>query len=282
MRKLYFIAELGQNHQGDIKIAKEMIDKLIGSGINAVKTAKRDIDICLTEEQKKLPYTGKHSFGKNYYEHRKALELSFEDFAELKNYAESLGFDFISSFTDIPSFEFLKNLGLDKLKIASQRITDKKLLEHVSRNFDGTMYLSSGMSEIEHIDYMVYLFKNNKKYLMQCTSVYPCQERLLNIRVLKKYRTRYKSLVDGFGFSSHNMSIGPDIAAYTLGANIIERHFTLDRTMKGGDHVGSLEIHEIKNLISLLEDAAKALGSSDKHILEEEIPAMRKLRGDLE
>jgi len=281
MNKLYFIAELGQNHQGDINIAKKMVDALVGTGVRAIKTAKRDIDTCLTEEQKNMIYDNEHSFGRTYYEHRKALELSLEQFHELKNYVENKGFDFISSFTDIQSFQFLNAIKIKKLKVASQRITDTILLEKVAHYFAGEIFMSSGMSDLKHVDHMVSIFKNNKKYLLQCSSIYPCPEKQLNLRVLKAYRKRYKNLVDGFGFSGHNMSIAPDIAAYALGATIIERHFTLDRKMKGTDHAGSLEIHHIKKLIKYLKQVGKCLGNSDKHILKEELPSIKKLRGDL-
>lgn len=280
MGKLYFIAEIGQNHQGQLSVAKQMVDVLVGSGVKAIKTAKRD-ESCFPEAWKTKEYNNINSFGKTYYEHRQALELSHKDFISLKNYIEDHGFDFIPSFTDIPSFSFLNGLNLKKIKIASQRTVDIKLLEYVSRNFPGTIFMSSGMSNIEHIDQMVNIFKKNKKFLMQCTSVYPCSNRLLNLRVLKAYRQRYKKLVNGFGFSGHHMSMAPDIAAYALGANIIERHFTLDRTWKGTDHKGSLEINEVKELIYNLKLVAGSLGDSRKYILPEEMPAAEKLREDL-
>ena len=281
MNNLYFIAELGQNHQGSLKIAQKMVDALEGSGISAIKTAKRDIDTCLTEEQKNMIYDNPNSFGRTYYEHRKALELSHSDFEELKYYIEGKGFDFIPSYTDIPSFDFIKKLGCKKIKIASQRITDYELLNHTAENFDGDVYMSSGMSTFEDIDNMIDIFKNNDKFLLQCTSVYPCPDDIIDLRVLKKYRKRYKKVIKKFGFSGHNMSIAPDIAAFTLGARIIERHFTLDRQMKGTDHPGSLELYSIMKLIKYLKQTAQALGDSEKKIQVAEYPAIEKLRGDL-
>ena len=281
MNKLYFIAEIGQNHQGDIKIAKQMVDSLVGSGVRAIKTAKRDIDTCLTEKQKQQPYDNSHSFGKTYYEHRKALELSPEDFQELKWYAEKKGFDFISSFTDKESFLFLNHIHIKQIKIASQRVADFSLLSYVAKRYPFPVYMSSGMSCIDEIEEMVDLFKDNKKYLMQCTSVYPTDAKIQHLRVLKTYRKLFKNKVDGFGYSSHYRGIAPDIAAYALGATIIERHFTLDRTWKGTDHALSLEIHQIRKLIKYLNEVAKSLGNSQKTVLPEEMPAIKKLRGDL-
>lgn len=278
--KLYIIAELGQNHQGSLKIAKQMVDMLIGSGVNAIKTAKRDLN-CMPEGQKKMIYDNPNSFGKTYLEHRKALELSYTDFEELKNYAELKGFDFISSFTDKSSFQYLKQIRCKKLKIASQRIVDLKLLKHVANHFLGDIYMSSGMSNLFEIQTMIDIFKKNKKYLMQCTSVYPAEDKMLHLRVIKTYRKKFKNQVDGFGFSSHNRSIAPDIAAYALGAKIIERHFTLNRKWKGSDHKCSLEIHHFLKLIKYLKEVAKSLGDSEKRILSEEKVSIEKLRRDL-
>jgi sialic acid synthase len=279
--KLYFIAEIGQNHQGDINVAKKMVDQLVGTGVSAIKTAKRDIDTCLSEEQKVMPYLNKNSFGKNYYEHRKALELSNEDFLELKIYSEERGFDFISSFTDEISLDFLVNECNSKyLKIASQRMADIDLLEKTAAT-GREIIISTGMSNMEDVDRAMTIFKNNKKHLMQCTSSYPCVESDINLNVIKTYQEKYKDIVDCFGLSGHHMSIAPDIAAFLMGANIIERHFTLDRTMKGTDHIGSLELDGVRKIIKYIKQVEEAMGSFDKFVLESEMPALIKLRGDL-
>jgi sialic acid synthase len=277
--ELYFIAEIGQNHQGDINIAKKMVDQLVGTGVSAIKTAKRDIDTCLSDEQKRVLYLNKNSFGKTYYEHRKALELSYKDFLELKNYVEKMGFDFISSFTDIISLNFLVNdCNLKYLKVASQRMLDTKLLEKTAST-GKEIIISTGMCNIQDIDNVINIFKNNKKHLLQCTSSYPCHESDINLNVIKTYQEKYKDVVECFGLSGHHMSISPDIAAYVMGANIIERHFTLDRNMKGTDHIMSLEIKDIQKLIRHINQIQNAMGSFEKKILDSEIPAILKLRG---
>ena len=279
---LYFIAEFGQNHQGDINIAKQMVDSLIGSGVSAIKTAKRDIDTCMSEKQKNMIYDNLNSFGKTYYEHRKALELSNCEFVEFKNYAESKGFDFISSFTDENSLRFLIDIGVKYLKIASQRITDIPLLEKANELFDGTIIMSSGMSTLEDVYNMVNIFRNQKyKYLLQCTSVYPCPEEYININVLQTYKEMVSLLVDGFGLSGHHSSIAPDIAVWLKGFPIIERHYTLNRSWKGTDHSASLGIDGIKYIIKFTNQIYDALGSYEKEILDAELPAINKLRQDL-
>jgi len=212
---LYFIAEFGQNHQGDINIAKQMVDALAVSGVSAIKTAKRDIDTCLTIEQKNMIYDNPNSFGKTYYDHRKALELSEVDYFTLKKYAENAGFDFISSFTDVKSLQYLLEIDSKYLKIASQRITDVLLLEKTAELFNGTVIMSSGMSDLNDIDLMVKIFEKNIKYLLQCTSVYPCPEKLLNLNILHTYKNRYKK-IDGFGLSGHHSGVAPDIAASSI------------------------------------------------------------------
>jgi len=276
----YFIAEIGQNHQGDINIAKKMVDALVGTGVSCIKTAKRDIDTCLSETQKGMPYINENSFGDTYYEHRKALELSKDEFLELEEYVKSRGFDFTSSFTDIPSLEFLVNdCDLKFLKIASQRMADIPLLEAAAKT-GKPIIISTGMCTIGDVDEAVNnIFKDNDKYLMQCTSSYPCEDRDINLNVLKTYQERYAGKIKAFGLSGHHMSISPDLAAYVMGANIIERHFTLDRNMRGTDHKGSLEVDGVKLITKYIRQIHTAMGSFDKEILKSELPALKKLRG---
>lgn len=277
---VYFIAEIGQNHQGDINIAKKLVDNLKDLPVACIKTAKRDIDTCLSEKQKKMIYDNPNSFGKTYYEHRKALELSKDNFIEFKNYVENAGFDFISSFTDLNSLDFLQDIGITGLKIASQRLTDIKLLQ-ATANCNLPIIISTGMSNIQDVDNAIDILENNEKYVLQCTSTYPCPENELNLNVIPMYKKRYANKVNGIGFSGHHVGIASDIAAYMLGAMIIERHYTLERTMKGTDHAGSLEKRGIEYILKYINQVSIALGSSNKKILESEMPALKKLKSDL-
>lgn len=279
--EFYFIAELGQNHQGDIKLAKEMVDILKTiDGISAIKIAKRDIDVCLTEEQKKMPYINPNSFGKTYYEHRKKLEFSKDDFVELKEYVEHNGLDFISSFTDIPSLHLLIDCDVKILKIASQRATDIALLKEVAKT-KLPVILSTGMCNLDDVDKAVDILKNNELYIMQCTSIYPCPEKDLNLNVILTYKDRYASVINGVGFSGHHTGVAADMAAYMLGARIFERHFTLDRAMKGTDHAASLEQRGIELVVKYISQIKESLGSFDKKILSSEEISIKKLRADL-
>lgn len=277
---VYFIAEIGQNHQGSLKIAKELVDSLKGTGVAAIKTAKRDIDVCLSETQKNTIYNNPNSFGKTYYEHRKALELSREEFIELKEYSEKSGFDFISSFTDLPSLNLLNEIGIECIKIASQRLADFKLLKAAAATHLPTI-ISTGMSSIKDVDEVVEIFKDSEKYLLQCTSTYPCPNNELNINVINTYKDRYKNKIDGVGFSGHHTGIAADLAAYMSGSLIIERHYTLDRSMKGTDHAASLELRGVENILKYISQIRESMGTSDKILIESEKVALNKLRSDL-
>ena len=276
MRDVYFIAEIGQNHQGSLDIAKQMVDSLVGTGVAAIKTAKRDIDVCLTDEQKNAPYDNPNSFGATYYEHRKALELSKDDFRELKRYSEEKGFDFISSFTDLNSLDFLVEIGVKTLKIASQRLTDYTLLEAASRTLK-PIIISTGMSSITDVRKAVNVFKDNVKFLLQCTSCYPCKEEDINLNVLRTYKQIFD--VDGYGLSGHHAGIAPDLAAYVMGIDILERHYTLHRHWKGSDHAASLELKGVVNILKYIKQISAAMGSYEKKVLECEKSAIKKLRG---
>jgi len=277
---VYFIAEVGQNHQGNIQIAKKLVDSLKGLPVSCIKTAKRDIETCLTEEQKKMIYDNPNSFGRTYYEHRKALEFSKDEFIEFKEYVENAGFDFISSYTDLNSLDFLVDIGISGLKIASQRVADIKLLEATSKT-NLPIILSTGMSNIGDVDRAVDILSNNEKYVLQCTSTYPCPENELNLNVIPMYKKRYENKIDGVGFSGHHIGVASDVAAYMLGATIIERHYTLDRSMKGTDHVGSLEKKGLEYILNYISQVEQALGTDSKKVLESEMPALKKLRGDI-
>ena len=277
---IYFIVEIGQNHQGSLDIAKQMVDTLVGTGVSAIKTAKRDIDVCLTDQQKNMPYVNKNSFGKTYYEHRKALELTKDEYRELKEYIETKGFDFISSFTDQNSLDFLIEIGVKFLKIASQRTTDISLLESTALT-NKPVIISTGMCDLKDVDLAIEIFSNNEKFLLQCTSIYPCEFEQINLNVLNTYKSRYSEKVNGFGFSGHHSGIAPDLAAYMMGIDILERHFTLHRHWKGSDHAASLEIDGIKKILKYIEQMNRSIGSNKKIILPDEHRAIDKLRGDL-
>lgn len=285
---VYFVAEIGQNHQGDLNHAKCMVDSLIGTGVAAIKTSKRDVDVSLTETQKRTPYKTKDSFGPTYYEHRKALEFSDMDFLELKIHVEKQGFDFIASYTDRKSLTFLQDIGVEILKLASSRLADIALVE-ATVAMNRLTIISTGMSNFVDVDRVVSCFPHtNPPYLLQCTSAYPCLIQDVHLSVMRHFKVRYKQQICGVGLSGHYVDtdgtpiISPDIAAYCAGATIIERHYTMDRKQKGSDHKLSLERNQVIALMRTIWEIRQSMGDPEKRVLSCEKKAIKKLRADLE
>lgn len=273
--KTFIIAEIGINHQGDVKIAKKMIDTAITCEADAVKFQKRTINKILTKEALEKPYCGPHSFGATYGEHRKALELSREDFFELKKYCDDKKIVFLASPWDEESADFLEELNVPAYKIASADLTNIPLLEHIAKK-GKPIILSTGMADISEVDHAVELLKNYTCdiILMQCTSTYPCATSDINLNVIPMLRKRYDLLV---GYSGHDDGIIAPVLAAVLGACIVEKHFTLNRTWKGGDHAASLEPYGLSKMIRDIHNIKDSLGSGEKKILDAEIPIRHKL-----
>ncbi len=276
-----FVAEIGQNHQGDINIAKKMVDVFGSFGIFAIKTAKRDIETSLTDEQKGRIYDNPNSFGHTYYEHRLALELSNDEFIELKEYTESKGLEFFSSFTDVNSLDFLVEIGVKRLKIASSRVTDYPLLFAAAAT-GLPVTISTGMSTMADVEKIVSIFADREKWLLQCTSCYPNSELDVNLDVIETYKNKFGERIDRYGLSGHHVGLIPDIiAACCYGATVIERHVTLSRAMKGTDHAASLEPAGVERILRYIGQAITSKGSGEKKILDCELPFIQKLRGDI-
>lgn len=271
----YFIAEIGQNHQGSIDLAIDMVDSLVGTGVNAIKTAKRDVN-SFPKEWDTMPYDNPNSFGKTYGEHRRFLELSDDDFIYLAKYVKMRGFDFISSFTDIPSFNFLfKYIQPRYYKIASSRAVDYDLLKWVAQH-NVPVILSTGMCTF--YDVMMAYKGLRPEVIMQCTSSYPTDLKDVNLNVIKEYQKHFDCEI---GLSGHHSGITPDVLAYSIGATFLERHYTLDKKMKGTDHACSLVKREVVELLEKLNGIDDILGSHEKTVLPCEELAIKKLRYDL-
>lgn len=271
----YIIAEIGQNHQGDPSIARQLIDTAAAAGVDAVKSQKRHIPSLLTEEEYNRPYDNPHSFGRTYGDHRERLELSIEQHLELKGYAESKGLDYFCSPWDPHSLNEMVVGGFRILKIASALITHLPLLDMAAES-RLPVILSTGMSELDVVDTAVDAFKDvPEMYVLQCTSSYPSQFEDVNLRVLPMFHERYGRPV---GFSGHHRGISIDVAAVALGACMIERHFTLDRTWKGTDHAASLEPPGLFKLVRDVRSVEVAMGDGHKRMVPAEQPVARKLR----
>ena len=276
---VFIIAEAGINHQGDFEIAKKLIDVAVMAGADAVKFQKRKIDRILTKEGLSKSYINENSFGPTYGEHKQALELSEGHFRKLKNYCGDKKIIFLASAWDEESADFLEELNIPIYKIASADLTNLPLLEHIAKK-GKPIILSTGMSNIAEIKKAVETITkfNNDLILLQCTSTYPCKFKEINLKVIEHLTKIFNVPV---GYSGHEPGIAIPVAAVAMGACVIERHFTLDRTMKGGDHAASLEPIGLQKLVRDIRHVEEALGSGNKRVLESEIPIRQKLAKSL-
>ncbi|MFO8015864.1 MAG: N-acetylneuraminate synthase family protein [Candidatus Woesearchaeota archaeon] len=271
---VFVIAEVGINHQGDINIAKQLVDVAAISGADCVKFQKRTPEKMLTKAGLEKPYTGPHSFGPTYGEHRKALELSDDEFRELKRYCDEKGIIFTASVWDEESADFIESLDVEFHKIGSPDMTNLPLLEKVAK-FGKPVILSTGMATMDEIEEAVkHIEKWNKNIvLLHCTSTYPSKFEEINLRAMDTLR----KFGHPVGYSGHELGIAVSLAAAVMGACAIERHFTLDRTMKGGDHAASLEMEGLRKLVRNIRVWETALGSDEIRMQESEEPIRVKL-----
>lgn len=287
-RKPKLVAEIGCNHKGDFNIAKEMIDIAAKyCKVDAIKFQKRDNRLLLSEEQYNMPHPNQYnSYGETYGKHREALEFTIEQHKELKEYCESLGIIYGCSVWDINSTVQIADLSPSFIKIPSAQNNNIEILRWLTEMFEGKIHISLGMTTLNEFEeiYNFIMKKNRLEDILfyACTSAYPVDFKdicLLEISDLKKQ-------FEVVGFSGHHLGIAPDIAAYTLGAEWIERHFTLDRTWKGTDHAASLEpdgMRKLKrDLLSVYEALKfknnKSARYNDSFILEAEKEQRKKLK----
>lgn len=272
------IAEIGCNHQGNFAIACDMINEAIRCGVPAVKLQKRDLSSIQNPHR---PYTGPHSFGDTYGEHRAALEFSLDQHIALSRIARTKGAMYGLSVWDEMTLAqiFASDSGwLDFIKIPSALASNVDFIDSAA-NTGKPLIISFGMSTKAQVMAagLVSLTKNRDTYALQCTSAYPCDNNQINLRVIPWL----KSVLPwaGVGLSGHHRGIQIDAAAVALGATIIERHFTLDRTSKGTDHAASLEPHGLAALVRDVHAVEEAMGTDEKTVLDCERPALEKLRG---
>lgn len=273
---VFIIAEAGINHQGDVEIAKQLIKNAKECGADCVKFQKRTIKRILTQEGLDKPYINNNSFGPTYGKHKEALELSFDNFRELKRYADELEIIFTASGWDEESVDFLDELGVPFFKMASADLTNFPLLEHTAKK-GKPLIISTGMASMEMVVKAVELVEkyNSKIVLLQCTSTYPTEFEDINLRVIQTYQTKFPETV--VGYSGHEKGIAITLAACVLGAKVIERHFTLDRTMKGGDHAASLEPAGFNKMVRDIRAYEMAMGDGVKRQMMAEKPIFVKL-----
>ena len=272
----YIIAEIGHNHQGNLETAKKMFSKAKNCGADAVKLQKRDNRLLYTKTMYNKPYDHENSFGKTYGEHRAALEFGREEYKELKNYSQSIGINMFATAFDFASADFLEELEISAYKIASGDLKNIPLLKYVA-NFGKPMIVSTGGATMEDVQraYDAIMPINQKLCLLQCTSGYPAAFEELNLAVISSYRHRFPNTI--IGLSSHDNGIAMPVAAYMLGARVIEKHFTLNHTWKGTDHAFSLEPIGFSKMVRDLHRLPGAIGDGVKKVFASEIQPIIKM-----
>ena len=274
--RCYVIAEIGHNHQGSVEKARDLLREAKLAGADAVKLQKRDNAGLYTRAAYNKPYDNENSFGSTYGEHREFLEFGLPQYRELQAYARELGIDFFATAFDLASADFLRQLDVPAYKIASGDLRSTPLLRHVAA-FGKPMVISTGGAVIDDVQraYDTIMPINPHLAILQCTAGYPAAFEELDLRVISTYHDRFPGAV--IGFSSHDNGIAMPVAAYMLGARMVEKHFTLNRAMKGTDHAFSLEPVGLRKMVRDLDRTHKALGNGVKKIYESEKAPILKM-----
>jgi N-acetylneuraminate synthase len=270
---VFIIAEIGINHNGDVDLAKRLIDVAVDAGCDAVKFQKRTPSICVPPEQagmiRETPWGTM-----TYLEYKERIEFGESQYREIDTYCRSRGIIWFASPWDVPSVDFLAAFDIPVFKVASACLTDDQLLNAI-RKTNMPVIMSTGMSTLEEIDHAVTLLDRTKLILGQATSTYPCKPEELNLRAIESMRRRYGVPV---GYSGHETGLQTTVAAVALGACFIERHITLDRAMWGTDHAASVEPQGLQRLVRDIRTVELAIGDGAKRLFDSELPVRKRLR----
>lgn len=276
------IAEIGCNHKGDLEIAKELISLAKQCGSDYAKFQKRNPQELLSKDQYDAPHQVPYnSYGPSYGAHREFLEFDIDQHKELKEYAESIGIGYACSVWDLTSAKEIISLKPDFIKIPSALNNHLDLLIYLKDNYSGQIHISLGMTNETEENDIIQLFtgeSSDSLVLYSCTSGYPVAFDDVCLLEIRRLIESHKENVSGIGFSGHHLGIAIDIAAFTLGAQWIERHFTKDRTWKGTDHAASLEPAGLSKLVRNIQATYKSLNYKPSAILDIEKPQREKLK----
>jgi len=280
----YVIAEIGCNHKGDMNIAKELIKVAkIFCKVDAVKFQKRNNKELLTESQYNAPHPNPvNAYGETYGEHREFLEFTVEQHQELKDFCEEMEITYSTSVWDLTSAKEIASLQPKFIKIPSACNNHFEMLNWLCENYSGEIHISTGMTTKNEIGDLVDFFtekgRNKDLVIYNCTSGYPVPFEDVCLLEITRLKQLYEGRVKHIGFSGHHLGIAVDVAAFTLGANVVERHYTLDRTWKGTDHAASLEPSGMRKLKRDLSAVYNSLTFKEKDILEIEEIQLEKLK----
>jgi len=278
------IAEIGCNHKGDFEIARELITTAqVFCKAGVVKFQKRNPRESLTPKEYDSPHPNPmHSYGRTYGEHREFLEFSLDQHRRLKDLCDSLGMIYSSSVWDLTSTKEIASLKPSLIKIPSACNTNFDILGYLCDEFGGAIHISLGMTTRAEEEEIVSFLKKRRRLkdavLYACTSGYPVPDESVCLLEITRLREAYEREVQAIGFSGHHLGIAIDVAAFTLGARWIERHYTLDRTWKGTDHAASLEPDGLRRLVRDVASVGKALSLKPTELLEIEKPTRLKLK----
>jgi N-acetylneuraminate synthase len=270
---VYVIAEIGLNHNGEVKIAKQLIDAAALAGCDAVKFQKRTPELCVPPEQRNIERETPWGI-MTYMDYRYRVEFGEKEFAEIDRYCKDKGIAWFASCWDEPSIDFIDRFNPPCYKVASASLTDDALLKHTATT-GRPMIISTGMSTVEEIDAGVALLNPNKLLIAHATSTYPCQPHELNLRMIGTLKAKYECPI---GYSGHEVGLQTTLAAVALGACFVERHITLDRAMWGSDQAASVELAGFHRLIRDIRVIEKSMGDGVKRVYESELPIRKKLR----
>jgi N-acetylneuraminate synthase len=268
----YVIAEIGINHNGDVGIARKLISAAVVAGADAVKFQKRTVDVVYAAEDLARPRES--PFGTTNGDLKRHLELSLEAYREIDQYCRIHSITWFGSCWDEASVDALETLSPPCYKIASPSLTDDNLLRH-HRRYKKPLIVSTGMSTIAEIDHAVGILGTDNLILMHCVSTYPSKPEELNLTMIRTLKERYQVPV---GYSGHEVGLQTSVAAVALGACMIERHLTLDRSMWGSDQAASVEPQGLSRLVRDVRAVESAMGDGVKRVLPDEITNLKKLR----
>ena len=268
----FIIAEIGINHNGDINLAKKLIDIAVTAGCDAVKFQKRTIDVVYSPEE--LAKERPSVFGNTNGDLKRGLEFGFSEYSQIDKYCKQRKILWFASCWDEEAVDFIDKFNPSCYKISSASLTDDNLLRH-TKSKGKPILLSTGMSTMEQVDHAVEILGTDNLLIFHCTSTYPSENKEINLKVIETFRNKFDCPI---GFSGHERGVTPSVIAAALGANSVERHITADRTLWGSDHAASLEPNGLFRMVRDIRQIPILFGDGVKKIYETELPIIKKLR----
>jgi len=268
----FIIAEIGINHNGDLELAKKLIDAAVDAGCDAVKFQKRTVDVVYTAEELAKPR--ENPFGTTNGDLKRGLEFGKAQYQEIDRHCREKSIMWFASCWDEASVDFIEKFNPPCYKIASASLTDDDLLRH-HRKYGRPLLLSTGMSTLAQVDHAVEVLGKDDLVLLHTNSTYPSKLEELNLRVIRTMADRYQLPV---GYSGHEVGLAPSIGATVIGACVLERHITLDRAMWGSDQAASIEPQGFARMVRDIRGIELSLGDGHKRVYDTEVPIMKKLR----